>query len=82
VIDASGNLKNLQISGIPCPDGRRRKDKHWYPTMRLFRQSTLGDWQPVVEKVRNALLDECRAAELGIHCRRERSPQSCVPVPA
>jgi hypothetical protein len=50
--------------------------------MRLFRQSTLSDWQPVVENVRDALLDECRATKLGIHCCRERWPQSCVPVPA
>jgi Flp pilus assembly protein TadD len=23
----------------------------WYPTMRLFRQSTLGDWQPVFSRI-------------------------------
>jgi tetratricopeptide (TPR) repeat protein len=31
----------------------------WYPTMRLFRQPKLGDWQSVVEKV-NAALAESR----------------------
>jgi hypothetical protein len=33
-----------------------RSDSPWYPTMRLFRQSTLGDWQPVIANVRSALV--------------------------
>ncbi len=28
-----------------------RPDSPWYPTMRLFRQRTLGDWTPVFEQV-------------------------------
>ena len=32
-----------------------RSDSPWYPTMRLFRQSRAGDWEPVVEEVRKAL---------------------------
>jgi ADP-heptose:LPS heptosyltransferase len=28
-----------------------RPDSPWYPTMRLFRQWTLGDWVPVFEHV-------------------------------
>jgi hypothetical protein len=28
-----------------------RADSPWYPTMRLFRQTTLGDWDPVFEQV-------------------------------
>lgn len=27
----------------------------WYPGMRLFRQRTLGDWQPVITEVRSEL---------------------------
>lgn len=41
-----------------APDWRwllDREDSPWYPTMRLFRQSRLGDWAPVVEAVRSAL---------------------------
>jgi hypothetical protein len=32
-----------------------RSDTPWYPTMRLFRQTTPGDWQPVIEKIREEL---------------------------
>lgn len=33
-----------------------RCDSPWYPTMRLFRQNTPGDWKGVVERVRNELI--------------------------
>jgi tetratricopeptide (TPR) repeat protein len=32
-----------------------RDDSPWYPTMRLFRQQTAGDWQHVVRRVRDEL---------------------------
>jgi tetratricopeptide (TPR) repeat protein len=28
-----------------------REDSPWYPSMRLFRQSSFGDWGPVMERV-------------------------------
>ena len=28
-----------------------REDSPWYPTMRLFRQSSHGDWQSVIDRV-------------------------------
>jgi ADP-heptose:LPS heptosyltransferase len=28
-----------------------RADSPWYPTMRLFRQPRLGDWQPPIDQV-------------------------------
>jgi ADP-heptose:LPS heptosyltransferase len=40
------------------PDWRwllEREDSPWYPTARLFRQSTLGNWQEVVARVEREL---------------------------
>jgi hypothetical protein len=40
------------------PDWRwllEREDSPWYPTARLFRQSTLGNWQDVVTHVEGEL---------------------------
>jgi hypothetical protein len=32
-----------------------RADSPWYPTLRLFRQKTPGDWRAVFEEMREAL---------------------------
>lgn len=52
---------------IPAsPDWRwltERRDSPWYPSMRLFRQQTLGAWEPVVESLRVDLASACRRAE-------------------
>ncbi len=37
-----------------------RTDTPWYPTMRLFRQKSIGDWTDVIQRIARAL------AELGV----------------
>ncbi len=34
---------------------RDREDSPWYPTMRIFRQSTAGKWRPVLGRIRDRL---------------------------
>jgi len=45
------------LSFAPCWRWlQRREDSPWYPTMRLFRQTAPGDWTPVIDRVRAALV--------------------------
>jgi ADP-heptose:LPS heptosyltransferase len=47
-----------------APDWRwllDREDSPWYPTARLFRQERLGDWDPVLARVAEALENARRA---------------------
>jgi tetratricopeptide (TPR) repeat protein len=40
------------------PDWRwllNREDSPWYPTMRLFRQLSIGDWEPVITRIEDEL---------------------------
>lgn len=37
-----------------------RDDSPWYPTMRIFRQTTAGDWQGVVRRIEEELRRLCR----------------------
>jgi tetratricopeptide (TPR) repeat protein len=32
-------------------------DSPWYPTLRLFRQPKIGDWEPVIESVQSGLAE-------------------------
>jgi ADP-heptose:LPS heptosyltransferase len=42
---------------------RERTDSPWYPTMRLFRQSAIGDWETPLERLRQELtVVACRPA--------------------
>jgi tetratricopeptide (TPR) repeat protein len=52
--------KPVWILITSAPDWRwllNRSDSPWYPTARLFRQPTLGDWRSVTASVRDALRD-------------------------
>jgi len=52
------------------PDWRwmqKREDSPWYPTMRLFRQPSLGDWDSLIERV---------AGELSVWASQPFSPPS------
>jgi len=42
---------------------RDRDDSPWYPSMRLFRQRTLGDWDAVAQDVAQALGETVRDLE-------------------
>jgi hypothetical protein len=67
VISADTSVPHLAAAlGIPTwvlmpysPDWRwlqEREDCPWYPSMRLFRQSQPGEWEPVMQRVRSALM--------------------------
>jgi Flp pilus assembly protein TadD len=36
----------------------RREDSPWYPSLRLFRQTRIGDWEPVFRRMAQALVPE------------------------
>ncbi|MBI5724036.1 MAG: tetratricopeptide repeat protein [Planctomycetes bacterium] len=58
---AMGKPVRLLLPDIPdwrwMPD---RGDSPWYPTMRIFRQKTAGDWRDVVRRVEEELRGLCR----------------------
>lgn len=51
-----------------APDWRwmmHRDDSPWYPSMTLFRQTSPGDWEEVLTRVRHALIRKLRARAKG-----------------
>ena len=54
------------------PDWRwllEREDSPWYPTARLFRQSTLGNWQDVVARIERELRELVAETAVGAQSR-------------
>lgn len=43
---------------------RGRTDSPWYPTARLFKQATFGNWAEVVQQVRQALTEALNSRKL------------------
>ena len=60
VAHISGALAHPTWVMLPfAPDWRwmlNRGDSPWYPSMRLFRQSSAGNWGTVVEKIKRELI--------------------------
>ena len=56
VAHLSGALEKKTLLLLPCvPDWRwllDRTDSPWYPSMRLYRQARIGDWNGVLDKVK------------------------------
>ena len=61
VVHVAGALGRPVGTLLPfIPDWRWQMecdDSPWYPSMRLFRQKTRGDWNGVMERVCEALCD-------------------------
>jgi ADP-heptose:LPS heptosyltransferase len=45
-----------------------RADSPWYPTMRIFRQRSPGDWAPVVKAVESELAPDRIRVNTGPRC--------------
>ena len=46
-----------------------RQDSPWYPTMRLFRQTTRGDWEGVFTQVKDNLKQTTSKLHLGLEAK-------------
>ena len=62
----AGVLDRPAIVLLPTPcDWRwmaKREDSPWYPSLRLFRQETPGDWETVLARARQDLVKRVREA--------------------
>jgi hypothetical protein len=66
VVHLAGALGKPVWTLLPfAPDWRwllNRQDSPWYPTMRLFRQPSIGDWESVIRQVAETLAEFARQA--------------------
>jgi Flp pilus assembly protein TadD len=75
VVHLAGGLEVPVWVGISSANdwrwGHVREDTPWYPTVRLFRQTRLGDWDGVFQRMRTALEQELlHWSERSAHCSR------------
>jgi hypothetical protein len=62
-----------------CPDWRwmlGREDSPWYPSVRLFRQASAGDWEAVISRVRGELPGAVTQGSRSPG-QASKSPESC-----
>lgn len=59
---------------------REREDSPWYPSMRIFRQERLGDWDGVVTRVRQALRNAAGAQSPADRAAALAAPQPRAPA--
>jgi tetratricopeptide (TPR) repeat protein len=78
VAHLAGSLGKAVWVGLPSIAEWRwmidREDSPWYPSMRLFRQNTPGDWPSVFERMANVLRREstdafAKTANFDMRCR-------------
>ena len=59
LIHLAGSLNKKSYLMLPwCPEWRwllDRKDSPWYPSIKIFRQKSLGDWNTVINDIKNEL---------------------------
>jgi tetratricopeptide (TPR) repeat protein len=59
--------------------GKDRSDSAWYPSARVFRQTTLGDWSNVVSELTDALRDTLPAP---VAAAPISAPMAAAPISA
>lgn len=92
VVAAVGRPVHLMLRSVPdWRWGMEGSATPWYPSVRLFRQSSRGDWTSVVEQVAAALADHARirraeitaagnAFERAVEAHRAGRPGDAIPV--
>ena len=57
---------------------RNRNDSPWYPTMRLFRQKTLGDWDSVFAEMAAELKTQLASAAPKLYGPTQEKPETAT----
>ena len=84
VVHLAGALGKPVWALIPTPADWRwleeREDSPWYPTMRLFRQRSVGDWDDVIARTKEALEDLVRRGAMPPVVAPARAPGSAPAI--